>query len=876
MKAKSSTEIRKEFLDFFKSKDHTVVNSYSLIPEDDPSILLVGAGMAPLKKYFTGQAEPPNKRMATCQKCVRVGDIDEVGKTARHLTFFEMLGNFSFGDYFKKESLSWGLEFLTEKMNIPREKLWASVYEEDDEAYYIWKDHLNFPEERIVKLGKEHNFWEIGLGPCGPCSEIYYDRGEEYGCGDPDHKPGCDCDQYIEVWNHVFTQFDKQEDGSYALLETKNIDTGMGLERLAMVLQGKNSVYEIDLMQELLLLIGEIAGKIYPSDEQTNQRMRVIADHVRSMMFLVSDGVVPSNEGRGYVLRKLIRRASLQLYLLGQEDRQLHRLTKKSIEVYKEGYPELENREDTILHMIDLEEEKFHQTLRRGMLYLEDISKEMIKEGEKKLDGARAFRLYDTYGFPLSLTQEILEEEGYDVDVLGFDEHMARQRETSRAQLDKDGIGWRDDIQKYLSKVTSTEFLGYSQLKTDAQVLEIIVDNELRTSMDAGESGLVILDKTTFYATGGGQVGDWGYMESEHNLLNVKTVEKNEGLYLHQVHALRGELRRGDLIEVIVDRDQRDSTARNHSATHLLHEALISVLGEGVQQAGSLVDENRLRFDFNYFEPLTQEQLEKIESIVNSNILRDHSVDVSFSELEEAKKKGAKALFSEKYDEHVRVVTMGSSVELCGGTHVDHLSQIGLFVLLGERGIASGIRRIEALTGNKALDYVKKQERLLLESADLFKSSVEDLPKRIHQLQEDKKALEKEIRQLKDRVGSDIIKDMVSDRRLVDGIHLYVKVFEDQAMDGLKTLSDQILSQDQSAFVLLFSTLDGKITMVAASGDKARNKGYKAGKTISKIAKMLGGGGGGRDHFATAGAKDLDKLKDVIEEIEELIYKTRD
>lgn len=850
--------------------------SYSLIPEDDPSILLVGAGMAPLKKYFSGQARPPSNRMATCQKCVRVGDIEEVGKTARHLTFFEMLGNFSFGDYFKKESLAWGIELLVDQLGIPKEKLWASVYEEDDEAYEIWQKDLNFPKERIVRLGKEHNFWEIGLGPCGPSSEIYYDRGEAYGCGDPNHKPGCDCDQYIEVWNHVFTQFDKLEDGSYALLNTKNIDTGMGLERLAMVLQEKDSVYEIDLMQELLSLISKITHKDYPSDETTSMRMRIIADHARSMTFLISDGVVPSNEGRGYVLRKLIRRASLQLYLLGQEERHLSRLGKKSIELYKEGYSELEQREDTILHMIDLEEDKFHQTLRRGMLYLEEITEQMKEEKLDILDGARAFKLYDTFGFPLSLTEEILEEENFSVDIEGFDKHMKKQQEASRAQVDLDHIGWKDDLQKQLTSLPKTEFVGYDGLVATGKVLEIISDNELKSVIEAGEKGQIILDKTPFYATGGGQVGDWGYIESEHNLLNVQTVEQKEHLYLHKIDLLRGELRKGDQVTMVVDKVQRQATARNHSATHILHKALIKVLGEGIQQAGSLVDENRLRFDFNYFEPLTKEQITQIEYLVNKDILDDHIVEVSHSELDEAKKRGAKALFSEKYDQEVRIVKIGDSIELCGGTHVDQSAQIGLFVLLAERGIASGVRRIEAITGTKALEYVNIQRNILDQAASLLKGNEEDILPKIEQLQEEKKKLQQEIRQLKDQAGNDIIKDMISDKKTFDGFNLYLKKFKDQSMDGLKQLSDQLQAKDSQGLILLFSSQDDKIAIVSAAGDKARESGYKANRIVSKIAKQLGGGGGGRKHFATAGAKDLEKLNDVISNINHILVEVKE
>lgn len=871
----STSELRTLFLDFFESKGHTVLPSYSLIPSDDPSILLIGAGMAPLKKFFTGQAVPPNKRVATCQKCVRVGDIEEVGKTARHLTFFEMLGNFSFGDYFKKESLTWGLEFLQEVLNIPKEKLWASVYEEDDEAYEIWLKELNFPEERIVRLGKEDNFWEIGLGPSGPCSEIYVDRGPQYGCGDPNHKPGCDCDQYVEIWNHVFTQFDKQEDGSYQLLDTKNIDTGMGLERLAMVMQDVATVYDIDLMQGLLQKISSIAKINYPQDEDKNVPMRIIADHARSMTFLISDGVIPSNEGRGYVLRKLIRRASLQFYQLGVEGRYLRELGAKSIELYESGYPELAQRRETILSMIDLEEEKFQQTLKRGMQYLEEIEKELLDAGEKTLSGDNAFKLYDTYGFPLSLTQEIMEGKGFEVDLLGFDQSMKKQQENSRAQVDLEHLGWQDELQKYLSSLEPTTFVGYDCLSVEAGVQEIIINNELRDVAEAGEKGQIILDKTPFYATGGGQVGDRGYIESEHNLLNVITVEKKDHLYLHHVEILRGELRRGDRVLLKVDPKLRQDTARNHSATHLLHEALLKVLGEGVNQAGSLVDEDRLRFDFNYFEPLTTKQLQEVEDLVNETILSDYTTEIAIHSLEDAKKLGARALFTEKYDQEVRVVTMGSSRELCGGTHVERTAEIGLFVLLSERGIASGVRRIEASTGRKSLALVKEQRRLLEEVSSMFKTTPAELPQRIHHLQDELKELNRENRKLKDQAGNGIIKGMISDALELGDLRLYTKGFKDLGMEELKALSDQLQSHDPQGFILLISTHEGKVSMVCASGDKAQAQGYKAGKILSHLAKELGGGGGGRDHFATAGARHVDKVPGLLENIVEALEKAK-
>lgn len=864
MEYKTVNELRQLFLDFFASKGHTVESSYSLIPEDDPSILLIGAGMAPLKKYFTGVLTPPNVRMATCQKCVRVGDLEEVGKTARHLTFFEMLGNFSFGEYFKSESLAWGMEFLTEWLGIDRDLLWPSVFEDDDEAFAIWRDELGFPEERISRMGREDNFWEIGLGPCGPCSEIYYDRGEQYQTGDHEHRPGCDCDRFVEVWNHVFTQYNKLEDGSYALLDKKNIDTGMGLERLAMVVQQVDSVFDIDTSRSILDTIEEISGQTYTEDPSKNAAFRILVDHVRSVVFLISDGVVPSNEGRGYVLRKLLRRALLQLLKLGVEHPSLLEIAQRVMDIYGEAYPLLVERHTTILKTIELEENKFLLTLQKGMSFIHTF----LEGEEQVLSGKDAFRLYDTFGFPLSLTEELLAEGGKSVDLEEFEQAMQRQKELSRSKVDSD-LGWQGELDAYLAKLERTVFLGYDTLDSESTVLEIISEGELLETAEEGTSVQVLLERTPFYATGGGQLGDVGVLTGPGLIVDVQMTEKENDLYLHRGVVREGTLKKGQSLNASVDEENRLATARHHSATHLLHKALTAVLGEEATQAGSFVDGRRLRFDFNYFSALTREQLEEIQHLVNEGIYKNSTVTKRTMPIDQARAEGAKALFTEKYSSDVRVVGMGDSLELCGGTHVDNTSQIGLCQILSERGIASGVRRIEAICGKEALRYLQERNRTVLELAALVKAEPEEVVAKVDGLRDNIKEMRSKIQQFSTQLAKNTEQQIAEPYKRGE-TNVYTMHRENWNQEAMKALADSIVAKDPHAFVLLFSSIEGKAILVSASGDKAVSEGYKSGRVISLVAKMLGGGGGGRDSFATAGGKDPAAIPEVMRQLEDV------
>lgn len=860
MKYFTTNQLRQLFLDFFATKDHLIVPSASLIPEDDPSVLLTPAGMAPLKKYFTGAVIPPNRRMASSQKCIRINDLDNVGRTARHLTFFEMLGNFSFADYFKRESLAWGMEFLTDWLEMPEDKLWATVYTEDDEAYDIWADELNFPKDRIVRLGKEHNFWEHGLGPCGPCSEIYIDRGESFGCGQPDCQPGCDCDRYMEFWNHVFTQFNKEADGSYTPLENKNIDTGMGLERLAVVTQQVNNVFETDTMAGIIRAIEQLTGAVYGQADETDRYIRIITDHIRSITFLIGDGVVPSNEGRGYILRKLLRRASLQMRNLGAKQPMLDQLALSVIELYGEGYPLIRQRQDVITAMISLEEDKFHQTLRRGLQYLAEILDQT--QGDV-FAGEQAFKLYDTYGFPLELTEDLVGERGKTVDTAGFEREMQIQRETARASLAADSA-WTGDIDALLHDIEPTDFVGYDKTSHPSQILGLVKDGQLVESAEEGDELVLILAASPFYPTGGGQVHDTGLITASHATFKVTAVEKKQDHTLHFGQLVSGTIERDQTVVAEVDRRLRRMTQANHSATHLLHRALHQVLGESAQQAGSLVDSDRLRFDFNYFQALTTEELDQIEQLVNDAIQDGLPVQGQIMPIEQARQTGAQMLFSEKYGDEVRVIRMGSSAELCGGTHVANTSEIGLFKILSERSIASGVRRIEALTGAKALEYLNQYEVQLRQAARLLKTDPDGVLGRLEQVMSERDEQRKEIGRLKDQLSRDKMKSVAHEFVEQDGIHVYVLTFDDVSQDELKTMADNILDQDPLAFSLLISRQADKLALIASAGDKARQAGYKAGKIISAVAKHLGGGGGGRDHFASAGAKPSNKLDDFL------------
>ncbi len=860
---KKVNELRKAFLDFFEKKDHYIEKSANLIPEDDDSILLIGAGMAPLKKYFTGVVKPPKPRMATCQKCIRVVDIDNVGNTARHMTFFEMLGNFSFGDYFKRESIKYGLEFLTEVLKMDINKLWVSVYEKDDEAYNIWVNEVGFPEERVVRLSGEHNFWEIGLGPCGPCSEIYYDRGEEYGCGDKNHKPGCDCDQFIEIWNHVFTQYNRTESGDYLPLKNRNIDTGMGLERLAMIVQEVPSVYDIDSLVAIRNKVLELSNYEYNSSKKLDRSVKIVVDHIRSITFMICDGIVPSNESRGYVLRKLIRRASLEMHNLGIKENKLSEVADIVIREHSDGYPELQERKDIIINTITVEDDRFSRTLSKGLVLIDNYIEELERKHESILSGEKAFKLYDTYGFPVSLTEEILLEKNIKVDMDGFIDMMEIQRETSKKNVDNSTNSWQSEIKKELAKYDNTKFLGYSSLEADSQVLSIISEDKILTNTKGEKSISIITIETPFYATSGGQVFDIGRVVNDNFSADVVEVKKENGLYFHLLTNISGELSKGDIVNLKVNKRNRFDTARNHTATHLLHAALQKVLGENAKQAGSLVDANKLRFDFNYFKSLSEEQLNEIEDMVNAKILEAVDVETELMDLEEAKKSGANALFSEKYDDVVRVVSVGDySKELCGGTHLRNTSEVGLFKIQYERSIASGIRRIEAITGTKAFLQSKNEAKILKNLIIELKCDKDDIINKVEQIKSESKAFEHEVKKLNEKINSEKTKEI--EHKILKGIKVYTKLFENVDANSLKDMAFKIVDKEEDAFVLFASIDDSSATMCACSSKMAIEKGFKAGKIISKIAKSAGGGGGGRDNFASAGSKDTEKTRRVF------------
>lgn len=861
MKYFTQNQLRSMFLDFFKSKDHYVQDSASLIPEDDPSILLIPAGMAPLKKFFSGQAEPPAKRIATCQKCMRMIDLENVGRTARHLTFFEMLGNFSFGDYFKQESLRWGMEFCEEWLEMDREKLWATVYQDDDEAERIWIEELGMPKERVVRLGKEDNFWEHGTGPCGPCSEIHIDRGEQYGCGSPDCKPGCDCDRYMEFWNHVFTQFNKTEEGEYVELATKNIDTGMGLERLTVIVQEVDNVFETDTMRTIINEITRLTGAQYKQDDRQDRLIRIVTDHIRSITFLISDGVIPSNEGRGYVLRKLLRRASNQMRGLGLDVPSLHELSKAVMVAYGEAYPQLLERKEVIISTIMIEEEKFHQTLRKGLMYLEQ-QLEGLEPGDV-LPGEETFKLYDTFGFPVEITQEIAGDKGVLIDQEAFDEHMRHQKELARSSSSADSA-WKAPKLDILKQV-HTPFVGYDQLETATTVDVILVGESSADILNVGDRASLVLQETPFYSPSGGQETDIGVLVQGHGVFQVEGVEKREGVIYHHGQVIEGTLTLGP-IDAKVDQTHRYSTMRNHSATHLLHQALTDVLGDQTAQAGSLVDHQRLRFDFNWMRALSDEEIQAIEGIVNQAVLDALPVSTEIMDLQSAKAGGAKALFSEKYDQDVRVVSMGDvSKELCGGTHVSNTGEIGPFKILSERGIASGIRRIEAITGTNTLAYYEEHDALLKRLTKGLQGDLSNAEQKLTQLKDHAKQMERELQELKNQLNKDRLQNMGDDYHEVGPIHFYVKALENVTGEDLKTMADEIINRDDHAFVLLGAPVGEKVSLISASSDMAIKEGYKAGRIIGQVAKELGGGGGGRDHFATAGGRHPDQLNAVLE-----------
>ena len=874
MKPIGVNELRRMYLDFFEGKDHLKMNSFSLVPHNDNSLLIINSGMAPLKPYFTGQEIPPRKRVTTCQKCVRTGDIENVGKTARHLTFFEMLGNFSFGDYFKHEAIAWSWEFLTEVVGMEPERLYLSIYCEDDEAYDIWTKEIGVPGEKITRFyrdenGKCDNFWEHGAGPCGPCSEIYYDRGIKYGCGKPDCKVGCECDRFMEVWNNVFTQFDNDGKGNYTELVQKNIDTGMGLERLAVVVQDVNSVFDIDTMKAIRDRICTIAGVEYQKDDAVDVSIRLITDHIRSTTFMISDGIMPSNEGRGYVLRRLIRRAARHGRLLGIKDKFMANLSETVINECKDGYPELEEKKAFILNVLTQEEDKFDNTIDQGLAILADMEAEMASKGEKVLSGENAFKLYDTYGFPVDLTAEILEEKGMSLDEEGFTACMKEQKEKARkARKITNYMGADVTVYESISTDITSEFVGYDRLTHESEITVLTTETELVEALTDGEVGTVIVKETPFYATMGGQNADKGVITTADGEFVVEdTVKLLGGKVGHIGRVVKGMIKVSDKATLTVDAENRTATCKNHSATHLLQKALREVLGTHVEQAGSFVDGERLRFDFSHFTAMTSEEIAKVEAIVNAQIANALPVVTQVMTIEEAKKTGAMALFGEKYGETVRVVSMGDfSTELCGGTHVSNTGVISIFKIVSESGVAAGVRRIEALTGNGVLAYYKQMENNLEAAAKTLKTTPASLVEKCEHLMAELKSLQSENESLKAKAAKEALGDVMDQVKEVKGMKLLAAKVDGVDMNGLRDLGDSLKEKLGEGVVVLLSAQDGKVNMVAMATDGAVKSGAHAGNLIKGIAALVGGGGGGRPNMAQAGGKNPAGIPAAIEE----------
>ncbi|MBH7983676.1 alanine--tRNA ligase [Clostridioides difficile] len=867
-------EIRSKFLEFFESKGHYVANSYSLVPNNDKSLLLINSGMAPLKNYFSGVEVPSSVRMCTSQKCIRTGDIENVGITARHATFFEMMGNFSFGDYFKRESIKWGWEFVTEWLNIPEDKIWVTVYEEDDDSYDIWAKEMNFPEERMVRLGKDDNFWEIGTGPCGPCSEIYFDRGEEYGCDNPDCKPGCDCDRYLEFWNHVFTQFDRDEEGNYSLLENKNIDTGMGLERMGCIMQGVDTIFEVDTIKSILEAVEKLTGVKYGENPKNDISIRIITDHIRAVTFLVSDGVLPSNEGRGYVLRRLLRRAARHGKLLGVKELFLQKLIDEVIKVNDKAYPVLVEKESYIKKVVGIEEEKFNETIDQGTEILNSYIEVLKNEGKTVLSGQEAFKLYDTYGFPIDLTKEILEEEHLSVDEEAFNEEMEKQKERARnARGNMDGESWKEDPLSKLESTVDSTFNGYSEIYGEGTIEAIVKDDELVQSAEEGDKVSIVLDNTTFYPEGGGQVGDCGLITNENLVLEVLNTKKGANNSIKHIGIIKsGRISNGDKVKTLVDRETRMSAARNHSATHLLHKALREVLGEHVNQAGSLVTPERLRFDITHFEAISNEELKVIEEKVNNVILSSLDIKCDIMNIKEAKEKGATALFGEKYGDEVRVVSMGDySTELCGGTHLTNTSQVGMFKILSEGGVAAGVRRIEAITGKAVYEYLKERDGIISEVCVNLKSKEDNLIQRISSLLEENKNLSKELHDMKAKMSLQSVDSIFDSKVEVNGVNLITNKFEGMDMDTLRETADNLRDKLGSGVVVLANVVDDKVNFVVTATKDVLDKGIHSGNIVREVAKIAGGKGGGRPNMAQAGASDVSKVDQALSYASEVI-----
>lgn len=874
MKQYGLNELRRMFLEFFESKGHLRLNSFSLVPHNDNSLLLINSGMAPLKPYFTGQEIPPRKRVATCQKCIRTGDIENIGKTARHGTFFEMLGNFSFGDYFKHEAIAWSWEFLTKVIGLEEDRLYPSIYVDDEEAFEIWNKEIGIPAERIFRFGKEDNFWEHGSGPCGPCSEIYYDRGEKYGCGDPNCTVGCECDRYMEVWNNVFTQFESDGHGNYTELEQKNIDTGMGLERLATVVQDVDSIFDVDTIQALRSKVCEIAGVTYKENPQTDVSIRVITDHIRSATFMISDGIMPSNEGRGYVLRRLIRRAARHGRLLSIDGKFLAKLGETVIETSKDGYPELEEKKEFIFKVLTQEEDKFSTTIDQGLSILADMQKEMKEQGITVLSGENAFKLYDTYGFPIDLTEEILEEQGLTIDKEGFQAAMEEQRVKARsARKTTNYMGADATVYEELDPAMTTEFVGYDRLTHESTISALTTEEEVVEALSDGEQGSIIVPETPFYATMGGQEGDKGIITTENGEFKVtSTIKVVGGKYAHIGTVVKGMFKVGDKVTLTVDGEARANTAKNHSATHLLQKALKVVLGNHVEQKGSYVDPDRLRFDFAHFQAMTKEELQKVEDMVNAEISANLPVVTEIMSVEDAKKSGAMALFGEKYGESVRVVSMGDfSKELCGGTHVANTGVISTFKIISEGGVAAGIRRIEALTGKGAFAYYKDVEEELHNAAKVAKTEPSKLADKIESLLEEIKALHSENEKLKDKLAKNAVGDVMDQVVEVGAFKVLPVKMEGVDMNALRNLGDELKTKIGSGVVVLASSKDGKVNLIAMATDDAMKAGAHAGNLIKEIATLVGGGGGGRPNMAQAGGKNPEGIDSALEKAVEVV-----
>lgn len=867
-------ELRRMFLEFFESKGHLAMKSFSLVPHNDNSLLLINSGMAPLKPYFTGQEIPPRTRVCTCQKCIRTGDIENIGKTARHGTFFEMLGNFSFGDYFKTEAIHWSWEFLTEVVGLDPDRLYPSVFENDDEAFEIWNKEIGIPKERIFRFGREDNFWEHGAGPCGPCSEIYYDRGEKYGCGKPGCTVGCECDRYIEVWNNVFTQFNNDGHGNYTELEHKNIDTGMGLERLAVVVQDVDSLFTVDTNKALLDRVCELAHTAYQQDHETDVSLRIVADHIKSCTFMISDGIMPSNEGRGYVLRRLLRRAARHGKKLGIEGEFLAELSRTVIALSKDGYPELEEKSAMIFKVLSEEEDKFNKTIDQGLSILADMEEEMASKGEKILSGENAFKLYDTYGFPVDLTREILEEKNLGLDEDGFAAAMKKQKEQARAaRKTTNYMGADVTVYQSIDAAVTTEFVGYDRLSHVSEITVLTTEDEIVEALTDGQNGTILVKETPFYATMGGQQADIGVITADGAEFIVKDTIKLQGEKVGHVGTVtRGMFRTGDMVTLTVDRENRELTARNHSATHLLHKALRMVLGSHVEQAGSLVTRDRLRFDFTHFSAMTPEEIQKVEKIVNDEIAASLPVVTEIMSLDDAKKTGAMALFGEKYGETVRVVKMGDfSTELCGGTHVANTGTITAFKILSEAGIAAGVRRIEALTSFGLMEHYREVEKELHDAARIAKTTPSGLSTKLESMLDEIKALHAENEKLKSRLANDSLGDVMNQVQDIKGVSVLAVRVKDVDMNGLRGLGDKLKEKLGDCVVVIASEQAGKVNLMASASEGAMSRGAHAGNLIKAIAGLVGGGGGGRPNMAQAGGKNPAGIDEALKKVPEVV-----